>query len=256
MNNSARHLHALSSQTTQPTVPPQHRATQHSAPEPQRQRLRIDVAAVNAVMHQLTAHPDPETVFGEVADLIVPVVCDHVEVEVLTGLELARWIEAPTFSGDIPAPIGHPDGLSDPTSSVAGYLVTVHTLSPVTVATGGEYLARLTCQWLDGYPPTPADVALIKLIGRCAADAAVSAQHRHDLALERQVSVNLRKALDTNRQIGAAIGIVMSRYELSYERAFAALARASQNTNQRMVLLAAQVLHTGALPDLGNTPSQ
>jgi len=59
----------------------------------------------------------------------------------------------------------------------------------------------------------------------------------------------LRQALQTNRTIGTAVGIVMSRYELDTQRAFQVLVRTSQQNNRKLHDIAAEVVNTGALPD-------
>jgi signal transduction histidine kinase/DNA-binding response OmpR family regulator len=59
----------------------------------------------------------------------------------------------------------------------------------------------------------------------------------------------LRQALQTNRTIGTAIGIVMASYELDPSRAFQVLVRTSQQTNRKLHDIAAEVVRTGALPD-------
>ncbi len=59
----------------------------------------------------------------------------------------------------------------------------------------------------------------------------------------------LQQALQTNRTIGTAIGIVMASYELDANRAFKVLVRTSQQTNRKLHDIAAEVVRTGALPD-------
>lgn len=58
----------------------------------------------------------------------------------------------------------------------------------------------------------------------------------------------LRQALQSNRTIGTAVGIVMSRYELDPQRAFQVLVRTSQQNNRKLHDIAAEVVSTGALP--------
>jgi DNA-binding response OmpR family regulator/nitrogen-specific signal transduction histidine kinase len=58
----------------------------------------------------------------------------------------------------------------------------------------------------------------------------------------------LRQALQTNRTIGTAAGIVMARYELDPQRAFQVLVRNSQQNNRKLHDIAAEVVRTGSLP--------
>ena len=60
---------------------------------------------------------------------------------------------------------------------------------------------------------------------------------------------NLEKALDGSREIGIAIGIIMSSHHLTREDAFGYLRLASQNSNQKLRDLASYVAETGVLPD-------
>ncbi|MGZ4438407.1 MAG: ANTAR domain-containing protein [Oryzihumus sp.] len=67
------------------------------------------------------------------------------------------------------------------------------------------------------------------------------------IAYAREVD-DLRTALSTRETIGRAVGVVMERYGLSHERAFAYLARISQNRNERLAAVAERVL-AGDLDD-------
>jgi len=68
-------------------------------------------------------------------------------------------------------------------------------------------------------------------------------------ALLNQVE-NLRLALDSNREIGAAVGVLMTRQQLTYSEALNHLKTAAQNTNRKLRDVAAEVLYTGQLPAL------
>ena len=59
----------------------------------------------------------------------------------------------------------------------------------------------------------------------------------------------LRQALQTNRTIGTAVGIVMAGYQLDQQRAFQVLVRTSQQNNRKLQdVPAAEVVRTGSLP--------
>jgi hypothetical protein len=77
------------------------------------------------------------------------------------------------------------------------------------------------------------------------------------LALQREIAqdkaVNLERALESSRQIGMAMGILMSSRLLTAEQAFEQLRTASQRLHRKLRDVAAEVTETGALPDL---PSQ
>ena len=65
---------------------------------------------------------------------------------------------------------------------------------------------------------------------------------------ERQTRLQLDAVLNSNRRIGAALGILMARHRLTHEQAFLRLRQASQNTNRKLRDLAEDILETGDLP--------
>jgi hypothetical protein len=68
-------------------------------------------------------------------------------------------------------------------------------------------------------------------------------------ALRQRVRADhLRVALDTNRQIGAAMGILMARHRCSYDNAFTALRVTSQHLHRKLRDVADEVVFTGVLP--------
>ena len=64
----------------------------------------------------------------------------------------------------------------------------------------------------------------------------------------------LRQALQSNRTIGTAVGILMTRYDLEPKRAFQVLVRTSQQNNRKMNDIAEELLRTGELPGVATTP--
>jgi len=58
----------------------------------------------------------------------------------------------------------------------------------------------------------------------------------------------LAEAIDSNRLIGAAIGILMGRHRLTQDQAFSLLRRTSQNSNRKLRDIADDVLHQGDIP--------
>jgi hypothetical protein len=55
-------------------------------------------------------------------------------------------------------------------------------------------------------------------------------------------AVTLRRGLDSNREIGKAIGLMMAMHDISDEAAFAMLAKVSQEMNIKLVEVAARVI--------------
>ncbi|WP_323097469.1 ANTAR domain-containing protein [Intrasporangium sp. YIM S08009] len=71
------------------------------------------------------------------------------------------------------------------------------------------------------------------------------AQLAVQLRLERD---NLHVALETNRTIGVAVGVLMALRQLTHEDAFELLVSISQNHNRKLREVAEAVVRTGLLP--------
>ena len=67
-------------------------------------------------------------------------------------------------------------------------------------------------------------------------------------ANEHEQKENLRLALETNRDIGVAIGVLMTRLLVTRTQAFDLLRIASQNAHRKLHHVALDVIDTGALP--------
>ena len=65
--------------------------------------------------------------------------------------------------------------------------------------------------------------------------------------LARGRASNLVRALETNREIGVAMGILMQRHTLTREQAFDVLRVASQDSNRKLADVATEVADTGIL---------
>lgn len=65
---------------------------------------------------------------------------------------------------------------------------------------------------------------------------------------DRGEIAQLQHALASNRTIGVAIGILVERYQLTPEAAFAFLSRHSQRTNRKVYDLAEELIATGNMP--------
>ena len=58
---------------------------------------------------------------------------------------------------------------------------------------------------------------------------------------------NLKRALESNREIGVAIGVLMHEHRLSQAQAFDVLRAASQDSNRKLTDIALEVVETGTL---------
>jgi GAF domain-containing protein len=76
----------------------------------------------------------------------------------------------------------------------------------------------------------------------------VFASHAAIALAGAQTEERLREAVASRDRIGQAKGILMERFKVTADQAFAILARASQLTNRRLVDIASELCETGALP--------
>jgi hypothetical protein len=78
--------------------------------------------------------------------------------------------------------------------------------------------------------------------------ARVVAAHASVALARFRIEHNLWSAVDARHLIGQAQGILMERYSISAEKAFAVLRRYSQNHNRKLHDIAATLVSTGDLP--------
>jgi signal transduction histidine kinase/FixJ family two-component response regulator len=101
----------------------------------------------------------------------------------------------------------------------------------------------------DDYIVKPFDPT--ELLARIAVHHELACLRNFALDEAENRSANLERALSSNRQIGAAIGVLMASHKLPSDRAFALLREASNKTNRRLRDVADQVVLTGSL-DIGS----
>lgn len=82
--------------------------------------------------------------------------------------------------------------------------------------------------------------------------ARVIAAHASVVLAYSRAEQNLWQAIDSRNLIGQAQGILMERFGLAPETAFAVLRRYSQHHNRRLAVLAEELVSTGRLPGPGN----
>jgi tetrahydromethanopterin S-methyltransferase subunit F len=88
---------------------------------------------------------------------------------------------------------------------------------------------------------TPLDVGIAATMSTLTS---IALQH----GMERERTANLQIALESSRQIGMAIGILMSSRLLTADQAFEELRRVSQQLNRKVRDVALEVNETGTLP--------
>jgi GAF domain-containing protein len=90
--------------------------------------------------------------------------------------------------------------------------------------------------------------ALDDLATHCAIAMAKAAEHEQNQ--------HLRAALESNRDIGVAIGILMATKLITKQEAFDALRITSQHTHRKLHLVALEVAETGELPRRTPLPAE
>lgn len=110
-----------------------------------------------------------------------------------------------------------------------------------------------------GYPLTGAKEGLGALViysdvpGEFAGETSLGATFAVHLSLALQSALaaervlHLQQALQTNRQIGIAIGILMAHHQVTEEHAFDLLRTSSQRENVKLAAIAERVVHTGGM---------
>jgi GAF domain-containing protein len=117
----------------------------------------------------------------------------------------------------------------------------VRSVLDVPLATGRE--PRKAAGVLGLYSPKPDafgddDVAVAHILARHASVALASARQEAALA----------QAIDARKLVGQAMGILMERFDIDADRAFAVLKRYSQDTNTKLRDVAQQLIDTRQLP--------
>ena len=113
------------------------------------------------------------------------------------------------------------------------------------------YTPERTVGTLNLYDPAPDhfdvdDQAVAHVMARHAAAALVRAR----------TTQNLWHAIDARKRIGQAQGILMERFDLTADQAFAVLLRYSQDNNVKLRVVADQLVETRQLPEPVTPPAQ
>lgn len=220
-------------------------AFEQISPPPTLQALMdTDVAAVLSALRQLTASAEPAVVFTSLAAICATTLSDECRVYIEEDGNAAYQICQPTA---LPAT---PDksGLSP---EYHGQHITEDTVSTLigagTTAEHPGYRGLVVHRWHHRRPPTALDAALAQAAVD-QAEALIIRQRLTDLTQNlRRTMTNLQAALDSNREIGAAMGILMATHRISQSQAFDLLRAASQCSNRKLRDVASEVVFMGML---------
>jgi GAF domain-containing protein len=175
---------------------------------------------------------------AEVVAVTDPVVADVYELQISTDngpLITALRERAPVLIRDT----GADDRWPEWAAKVAALGVRSVLDVPLVTSDG----ARQTVGVLGLYSPDPDafsadDEAIAHILARHASVAVAYARHEETMA----------QAVDARKLVGQAMGILMERFDVDGDRAFAILKRYSQDTNTKLRAVAQQLIDTRKLP--------
>lgn len=115
----------------------------------------------------------------------------------------------------------------------------------LTARAGAEATVEGFSSGADDYIVKPFDRN--ELLARIRIHVELARLRDYALSQAENKVANLRTALSTNRQIGAAIGVIMATEKLTNEMAFERIREVSQRTHRKLRDVADEVLYTGRL---------
>ena len=116
----------------------------------------------------------------------------------------------------------------------------------LTARAGPESAAEGLAAGADDYVVKPFHPT--ELLARIRVHVELARLREYAINQAQDEAANLRVALSSNRQIGAALGIIMQRYQIDNDQSFTLLRSASQRLNRKLRDIADDVVRTGDLP--------
>jgi hypothetical protein len=221
-----------------------------SIPAPQ-----VPLPDVVDALASLVGSAEPAVVFLSVMQVCVPRICVSAAAAIAEAGERTYTVVSPR-SPNVRSAVSRP---LDPHRVLAFGGIEVAPDSVVTEIHGPATSSHSSYEGvlvLTFARPGPTDA----LLGQLVADRAVSLialERLQELAETRRVQVdNLTIALRSNRDIGIALGVIMSRYRVSEDGAFDLLRTSSQDTQRKVRDLAVDVVRTGQLESCERQPAR
>jgi hypothetical protein len=211
-----------------------------------RPAVSASTADLSALMCRLEPAVEPAAVFKSLTRVVVPALCDASTVWISATGQRPSYISFRVAgSGNLEQRVdgfGASLAQSEP-AELAGALVSEDTVAlPITPTPAEGQVPYRGVFTMSFYGLRPALTHV--LMGRLLVERAVALVQREQLVAKTR---NLHRALSSNRDIGAAMGILMARHQLTSDQAFDLLRRTSQHEHRKIVALAAEVIETGSL---------
>lgn len=196
----------------------------------------------------LVVSAEPAVVFTSLARQCVPAFSDACTITIAETGRSAYRISYPNADPARTAGVG--DGAPAVTHSLRTPVRSADDHAP------GGFTGEVVHTW-DDHLPTAADAVIAQLAVDLAVAAITSERLSVDADRALSTAAQLRTALMTSRQIGAALGVLMSVHKITDAAAFELLRTVSQRTNRKVRDLADEILRTGWLDtdiDAARTP--
>jgi hypothetical protein len=201
-----------------------------------------DPAAVLTAVQQLVASPEPAVVLASLAAVCAPAIADE-----CWGRIVQEGVTRPV--GPVPA------GALSERPTPGAWTVPLAGGDQLTLRFHQdawehypEFTGTMTWRWHDRDRPTRSDRVIAQLLLDRAIELVRVQRLEVAVAVEREKAANLQVALETNREIGQAIGILMSAYKVTSKQGFDLLRTVSQHTHRKLRDVSADVCETGTLP--------
>lgn len=186
---------------------------------------------------QLMASAEPGVVFTSLGQICAGMVCDVCVIDIIES-------DADGYR------ISYPDRTARATHPLRATIE--RTFCGSDERPDFAYRGRATFGWHTREPTHDERSIVDLLLDRAVITVALQQSEQRCGDLTRQVD-NLTIALDSSRQIGAALGILMATHKITLEAAFDVLRRTSQRTHRKLREIAADVVDTGWLDPHGRS---
>jgi hypothetical protein len=209
--------------------------------------LEVSADAVRADLASLVPSAEATEVFAELARLCVPKYCDACLISIVDDRDQARVIRWPHPDARLDGAIGpasrprpRPAASAEPLPGAPSEAIRIPIVGLEDGHRGELVLGFDRRRPSDGHA----------LLGQVLVERAVALITRQQQAASAAAAAdrasNLEIALESSREIGMAMGIVMDRHKLSADQAFNLLSRISQHGRRKVREVARDIAETGA----------